>query len=404
MNNSATEKYFCIFGGGAIRGLAYLGAIKAMKELNVEIKAFAGSSVGAIFATLATLDYSEEEFKTIFEEVNFELFRDVRFDIAKKFAISKGEHFLSWLRTCIEKKYYGTNYEKYKNPPVTFKDIDKDFFIITANINGCEPYIFSKYTTPDFEVAQAIKISTSLPGLFEPFEYEDNLLVDGDMMKSWPMWEISDFLKPDDARILEFRLEGAKNWPDVKNSVEYLNAVFATLSNFATDYIMNTYQQKDKFDFIKINTEHILPVQFTLPKEERESLIDLGYVTTIDYFKNTLLKKKKELLPQYTVLLDCTIKIKNAIRINKINDAKSQICEMFVYLCETQKYIDKAIYQQAIKVKEIFWQNYSTSFLFKTPELKEKRLIEFHIDKLNNITLEKCMELQNYIDKYNKKL
>lgn len=402
MVNSSKDKYFCIFGGGAIRGLAYLGAIKAMQELNLEIKVFAGSSVGAIFATLATLEYTEEEFNVIFEEVNFELFRDVRFDIAKKFAISKGEHFLSWLRTCIEKKYYGLNYDKGKNQPVTFKDIDKDFFIITSNINGCEPYIFSKYTTPDFEVAQAIKVSTSLPGLFEPFEYENNLLVDGDMMKSWPMSKISDFLKPDDSRILEFRLEGAKNWPDVKNSVEYLNAVFATLSNFATDYIMDTYQQKDKFDFIKINTEHILPVQFTLPKIDRENLIKLGYDTTIDYFQNTLLEKKKELLPQYTVLLDCTIKIKNALRLNKINDVKLYICEMFVYLCESQRYIDKAIYNSAIKLKEIFFQNYSTSFLFRTPELKERRLVEFHVDKLNNSVLEKCMELQNYIDRYNK--
>ena len=92
MVNSSKDKYFCIFGGGAIRGLAYLGAIKAMQELNLEIKVFAGSSVGAIFATLATLEYTEEEFNVIFEEVNFELFIDVSFDIAKKFAIRKVEH------------------------------------------------------------------------------------------------------------------------------------------------------------------------------------------------------------------------------------------------------------------------------------------------------------------------
>ena len=111
-----------------------------------------------------------------------------------------------------------------------------------------------------------------------------------------------------------------------------------------------------------------------------------------------------ELLPQYTVLLDCTIKIKNALRLNKINEAKSYICEMFVYLCESQRYIDKSIYNSAIKLKEIFFQNYSTSFLFRTPELKERRLVEFHVDKLNNSVLEKCMELQNYIDSYNKML
>jgi len=400
LDNNTSNKYLCIFGGGAVRGLTYLGAIKAMNEIGIEIKAYAGSSVGSIFATFATLNYTFEEMVKVFEEVNFEMFRDVRFNIAKKFAISKGEHFLNWLRICIEKKYYGENYEKDTNEPVTFKDIDKDFYVITANINGCKPYIFSKYTTPDFEVAQAIKISTSLPGLFEPYEYEGNLLVDGDMMKSWPMWRISDFLKPDDTRVIEFRLEGAKNWPTVNNSVEYLNAVFATLSNFATDYISETYQYKDKFDYIKINTEHILPVQFTLPQTDRENLIKLGYETTIDYFKNKLCEKKKNLLPHYTILLDCTIKIKNAIKTNKINEAKSHTCEMFVHLCEAKRYIDIAIYEDAVKFKNTFFNNYKQAFIFKTPELKEKRLVEFYIDKLNDKTLEKCMELQNYINKY----
>ena len=34
MNNPL--KYTCLFGGGAIRGLAYVGAIRALEELNIE--------------------------------------------------------------------------------------------------------------------------------------------------------------------------------------------------------------------------------------------------------------------------------------------------------------------------------------------------------------------------------
>ena len=29
-------KYTCLFGGGAIRGLAYVGAIRALEELDIE--------------------------------------------------------------------------------------------------------------------------------------------------------------------------------------------------------------------------------------------------------------------------------------------------------------------------------------------------------------------------------
>lgn len=400
MSEIGSKQYLCIFGGGAIRGLAYLGALRAMKELGISVKSFAGSSVGAVFATYASLDYTYEEFQEIFKEVNFDLFRDVRFDLTKKFAISKGEHFLDWIRTGIEKKFYKENYRKGQNPPVTFKDIDKDFFVITTNINGCNPYVFSKYTTPDFEVAQAVRISTSLPGLLEPFEYEKNVLIDGDIMKSWPMWRICDILCPKDCRVIEFRLEGAKCWPDVKNSVEYLNAVFATMSNFATEYIMETYQPKDKFDYIKIDTNHILPVQFTLPQSERDKLVELGYATTMEYFKKTLLQKKKELLPRYQVILDHLIKVKNALVTNRILSAKSQVCDLFIYLCEAKRYIDSTIYESAVKFKDYFFSHIKESFFWKKIELKDAREIDFYLNKLYNEVLERCIELEDYIKEF----
>lgn len=397
MSEIGSKQYLCIFGGGAIRGLAYLGAMKAMKELGVNIKSFAGSSVGAVFAAFASLDYTYDEFKELFNEVNFDLFRDVQFNIAKNFAISKGEHYTKWLRAAVEKKFYGDKYEKGKNPPVTFKDIDKDFFVITSNINGCQPYIFSKYTTPDFEVVQALRISTALPGLLEPFEIDENVLIDGDMMKSWPMWRINKLLCPDDCRIIEFRLEGAKCWSNIKNSVEYLNAVFATLSNFATEYIMQTYQPKDKFDYIKIDTDHILPVQFTLPQQEREKLITLGYDTTMEYFTKTLLEKKRKILPFYSVILDHLIKIKNCIFTNKINDAKSQMCDLFVYLFEAKRVIDSSIYNKIVNFKNNFFDGIEESFFFHHLMLKDKKQTESTLNDLYNDVLERCIELKTFI-------
>lgn len=400
LSDIGSKQYLCIFGGGAIRGMAYLGAMRAMKEVGINIKSFAGSSVGAVFAAFASLDYTYEEFNELFKEVNFDLFRDVRLDITKKFAISKGEHFLEWIRTGIEKKFYGEKYDKGKNPPVTFKDIDRDFFVITTNINGCEPYIFSKYTTPDFEIAQAVWTSTALPGLLEPFEYEKNVLIDGDIMKSWPMWRICDILCPKDCRIIEFRLEGAKCWPDVKNSVEYLNAVFAAMSNFATEYIMETYQPKDKFDYIKIDTDHILPVQFTLPQQERDKLIELGYNTTMEYFKKTLVQKKKLLLPFYTVILDHLIKVRNCLSVGKILDAKSQVCDLFIYLCDAKRYVDSTIYDSAVKFKDYFFSHVTESFFLHRAELKDSRQVDFYLDNLYNDVLERCMELEDYIKEF----
>ena len=331
---------------------------------------------------------------------NFDLFKDIQINLAKNFAISKGEFFLEWIRDGIEKKYYGEKYVKGKNNPVTFKDIDADLTVITSNINGCTPYLFSRYTTPDFEVAQAVKVSTALPGLLEPFEYGENLLIDGDMMKSWPMWRISNTLCPDEYRILEFRLEGGKNWAHVNNSIEFLNAVFSTLSNFATDYIKSVYSPKDKFDYIAIDTDKVLPVEFTLPAEKRQKLIEMGYNTTLKYFTQTLVEKKKNLLPHYQIILDNLIKIKNLLSDKKISDAKNQICELFVYLCESKRFIDSQIYDDIVKFKNYFFTNIQKSFFFNKYELKNARQVDFYLGKLNVDVLNKCIELDDYIKEF----
>lgn len=401
MGTNSGKKYLCIFGGGAIRGFAYLGALEALREMNVEIKAFAGSSVGAVFAAFAALGFNSCELRDVFGEVNFDLFKDIQINLAKNFAISKGEFFLDWIRGGIEKKFYGEKYKKGKNNPVTFKDIDCDLIVITSNLNGCTPYLFSKYTTPDFEVAQAVKISTALPGLLEPFEYDNKLLIDGDMMKSWPMWRISNLLCPEEYRILEFRLEGGKNWSKVNNSVEFLNAVFCTLSNFATDFIKSVYLPKDKFDYISIDTEKVLPVEFTLPKEKRQKLIEVGYTTTIEYFNKTLLEKKKLLLPQYQVILDNLIRTKNLIVINKAQEAKCQICELFVYLCEAKRYIDLQIYDDIVEFKNYLFKNLHKNIFGKTT-LKDTRQLLFYLNKINTQVLDRCIELDEYIKEFEK--
>ena len=102
VNNSL--KYTCLFGGGAIRGAAYAGAVKALEELNITPENIGGSSVGSIVAALMAVGYNADELKEIFLDVNFDLFRDFQFGLGPKFALSKGEVFLDWIRDLIEEK------------------------------------------------------------------------------------------------------------------------------------------------------------------------------------------------------------------------------------------------------------------------------------------------------------
>ena len=104
MNMNKQMKYTCLFGGGAIRGAAYAGAIKALKDLGITIGNIGGSSVGSIVAALLAVGYDAEDIREIFLDVNFDLFKDFQFGLGAKFALSKGELFLDWIRELLEKK------------------------------------------------------------------------------------------------------------------------------------------------------------------------------------------------------------------------------------------------------------------------------------------------------------
>ena len=74
---------------------------------------------------------------------------------------------------------------------------------------------------------------------------------------------------------------------------------------------------------------------------------------------------------------------------------------MFIYLCEAKRYIDTTIYDSAINFKNYFFSNLTKSMFFKHTELKEKRQIEFYLNKLYDEVLERCMEIESYIKEFN---
>ena len=53
-------KYTCLFGGGAIRGAAHVGVIKALETLGIETTTLAGSSVGSMIAALYAVGYTSK--------------------------------------------------------------------------------------------------------------------------------------------------------------------------------------------------------------------------------------------------------------------------------------------------------------------------------------------------------
>ena len=392
-------KYTCLFGGGAIRGVAYIGAIKAFEELGIMSDTFAGSSVGSVFAALLAIGYTSEELKHVFSKVNFELFRDIAIGIGPLFALSKGGVFLEWLRELIEKKFYGDKYKKGENRAVTFKDIDKNLIIITTNLSNFECKEFSKFETPDYEIASAIRISSCMPGLMKPIEYNKTLLVDGDLQKSWPMWKLSNNLMSSHERILELRLEGYYDSNNI-SGIDYANAVYSCMTSMSTSFVTDMYANKDKFDYIVFNTGKTVVVDFNLNENKRNELIQSGYEQTITYFTQILPVKKAKIKNHYEIIQAHVNKIQKFINSNNIFKAKIQLGDLFMDLCNYKDIIDLEDLKEIKTFKNMFIQNIKSPPLFGKAKLNNETLIKTEVTKINRNLINKINELEKYLYLY----
>ena len=397
INNSL--KYTCLFGGGAIRGAAYAGAVKVLEELNINPHNIGGSSVGSIVAALMALGYCADEIKEIFLDVNFDLFRDFQFGLGPKFALSKGEVFLDWVRELIEKKFYGSKYEKGKNKAVTFRDIEKNLFVITTDLSNFECKEFSRFETPDFEIATAVRISCGMPGLMKPLEYNNTLLVDGDLQKSVPMWKLSQNMKTDDERILEFRLEGDFEGSD-RNALDYVNTIYSCITSIATSFIVDCYGKKDNYDYIVINTGDVIVVDFNYPREKREELVESGYKQTMDYFTKILPYKKEKLLNNYYILGKNLKKIEKFIENRKIIKAKNALSELFILLCDAKDYIDNSITDAIKEFNGQFCDNLKYPALFGKVKLADETTVKNSLKVILEKVNSKIYELESYLVKF----
>ncbi len=394
------NKYTCIFGGGAIRGISYIGAIQALDSLGISIETIAGSSVGAIFAGLLAVGYKREEIEDIFLKVNFDLFRDIHFGFKKGFALSKGEVFLEWIREMIETKFYGENYKNGENSTVKFKDLDKNLVIITTDLTNFKCKEFSKFETPDFEVASAIRISSSMPGLMTAVHYDDAELVDGDLQKSWPLWKISNTLNASKERILEFRLEGDYD-KDGKNAIDYMNTVYSCITSIATKNIVETYGDCDKYDYVTINTGDVLIVDFNLSEDKRKELIQQGYIQTKKYFTEKLPQKKQELEQKYKILQSGISNVVSELNRKNVINAKAALGNVYMNLCETKNLIEDSFYNDIQSARYRMDNELKPSPLFRKYSVSKIKSICEDFKRIQENLDKKINELKNYQKLYN---
>ena len=276
------KNYNCIFTGGSTRGLCYVGVLKAFEEQNIKINLHAGSSIGALIITFYALGYSAGEIEKEVDNLDlYKLFLDFNFNIIGDFAFSRGNIYLNWLRDKVESKFYGKDYKKGKMPKVCFKDIDKDIIIAATNLETSELEVFSKETTPDMEVALALRITSSMPILLKSVVYEGKTLIDGDILRGRPIWKVVNKLIKEPDKLIEFRITGGKHNKVSKNPIKLANAIVNACAYTIDNDAVNTY--KVCINIIQIDINNLLFTDFKLTKPQKKEIYKTGYESTMEY-------------------------------------------------------------------------------------------------------------------------
>ena len=193
--------------GGVVKGFAYVGAFEILDSLNLlhDIQRVGGSSAGAIQAMLLATGYSAAEMKTIAAHIPLRTFNDgfilCGFHRLKtKLGFYKGKAAARWIDTLLKNKTGDAN--------ITFRQLHdqkeekhyKDLYVTGTDLTYQQLRVFSYETYPDMKIADAVRISMSVPLYFEPVYMNDSgkvcsrndegsihLMADGGLLSNYPI-------------------------------------------------------------------------------------------------------------------------------------------------------------------------------------------------------------------------
>jgi NTE family protein len=155
-----------VLSGGGARAYAHVGAVKALREKGVPIDFIGGSSMGAIVAAGVACGWDDDELAARITAafVKSSPLDDITLPLV---AMTRGDKVRQ--RLC---EHFGE---------VEIADLWLPFFCISSNLTSGAYQLHRRGS-----LRHALRASISLPGVMPPVAQDNNILVDGAVMKNFP--------------------------------------------------------------------------------------------------------------------------------------------------------------------------------------------------------------------------
>ncbi len=316
-----------LFEGGGVKGIAYVGAMKRLENRKIlkSIERVGGTSAGAINALLLGLNYSFEQIKDILSILNFNNFLDDSWGIVRdttrlisEYGWYKGDYFRNWIADLV--------HQMTGNSDATFYDCKKqgfrDMYFVGTNISTGFSEVFSFEHTPRTCVADAVRISMSIPLFFAAKRsLRGDVYVDGGVLDNYPIklfdrkkyvnqfYTIPKYYDEHNKKLkqvvievdpyvfnqetLGFRLDSAKEIgifrdqaePNHRKTNDFFSYAWCLISTIMSSQ-QNIHLHSDDWQrTIYIDTLGVGTTEFDLSEAKKKALIESGDLYTQKYFE-----------------------------------------------------------------------------------------------------------------------
>jgi NTE family protein len=201
-----------VFQGGGVKGIALAGALEEFADSARHPDNYvdrwvqlAGTSAGAIIAAYLACGHTVAETATLVAQTDFSQFEDWgpggpliggAINLVLHHGLAHGNVFLDWFRKQTEDRTFGDVESAGRTLKLIATDITRrEMLVLPDALSGYRPHKDSDPIVPaSFAVADAVRISMSIPYFFQPVELIHNetglpsTIVDGGVLSNFPVW------------------------------------------------------------------------------------------------------------------------------------------------------------------------------------------------------------------------
>lgn len=162
-------KIALVLGGGAARGFAHVGVIRALEQEKIPIDLIVGTSVGSLIGAIYAADTNSFELEwTAFTLEKEHLFDYGLLSVFTGMGPVKGDK----IEAFVKNKVLISSIEELRIP----------FAAVATDLNRGTRVVLDRGS-----LARAVRASCSIPGVFQPVEHQGRTLVDGGVVDNIPV-------------------------------------------------------------------------------------------------------------------------------------------------------------------------------------------------------------------------